>query len=59
MHLMLTDRKPDVNVSLYSGILITESNVGYTVLEGQVFGIECKTLPQFGVNWYNAYGVEG
>ena len=56
---MLTDRKPDVNVSLYSGVLATESSLGYTVLEGQVFGIECTTQPQFDVNWYNAYGMAG
>ena len=56
---MLTDREPDVNVSLYGGVIATENSLGYSVLDGQIFGLDCRTESQFSVNWYDANGVKG
>ena len=59
LYSLLTDREPDVNVSLYSGVPATENSFEYTVLEGQIFGLECRTQPQFSVMWNDTNGVPG
>ena len=56
--LMKTDREPDVDVSVYNGVVVTENSLEYSVLEGQVFGVECRTQPQFSVHWKSTSGLE-
>jgi len=54
-----TDSEPDVNVSVYNGVVDTENSLEYSVLEGQVFGVECRTQPYFSVHWKGTSEMEG
>ena len=42
-----------MDLTLYNGVSVTKVGMDYSVLEGQVFGIECRTQEQFQVNWWH------
>ena len=50
-----TERMPTAQVSLYMGLSQEEfgsDSADFTVLEGQEFGLVCKTEPKFTANWF-------
>ena len=54
-----TERMPTAEVLLYSGLseeAFRSESANFTVLEGQEFGLVCKTDPQFTANWFNING---
>ena len=54
------DKIPNVNLTLYDGVSVTKDGMDFFVLEGQVFGIECRTQEQFQVNgWYGTSLFQG